>query len=146
MDEPLSRYKIATEAGDVEGIVATLADDVEVVSPISGRMVFRGREDVGFLLAAVYGSLRGLRWTRVVGEGEHRVVLGHARIGPLRLTDAMVFDLAADGRIRRISPHLRPWLALTLFALVLGPKVARRPGVIRRALLGGRGAAPPGEG
>jgi hypothetical protein len=43
---------------------------------------------------------------------------------------------AADGRIRRISPHLRPWLALTLFALVLGPQAARRPGMIRRALRG----------
>ena len=41
-----------------------------------------------------------------------------------------------DGRIRRIGPHLRPWLALTLFALVLGPKVGRRPGVVWRALRG----------
>jgi hypothetical protein len=46
----------------------------------------------------------------------------------------MVFDLAEDGRIRRIWPHLRPWLALTLFAVIVGPKLARRPDVIRRAL------------
>lgn len=37
----------------------------------------------------------------------------------------MVVELAPDGRIRKVSPHLRPWLAL--FALVLGPKVARHP-------------------
>jgi hypothetical protein len=48
----------------------------------------------------------------------------------------MVFELAPDGRIRRIGPHLRPWLALTVFAARLGPKVARRPGVIGRALRG----------
>jgi hypothetical protein len=52
----------------------------------------------------------------------------------VRLTDAMVFELAPDGRIRRIGPHLRPWLALTLFALVIGPQVGRRPGMIWRAL------------
>jgi hypothetical protein len=52
------------------------------------------------------------------------------------MTDAMVFELAPDGRIRKISPHLRPWLALTVFAAVLGPKVARRPGSVRRALRG----------
>lgn len=62
------------------------------------------------------------------------MVLGEARIGPVRLTDAMVFHLDGDGRIRRISPHLRPWLALTLFAAVLGPKVAPHKGVVRRAL------------
>jgi hypothetical protein len=69
-----------------------------------------------------------------VGDGAERVAVGEARILGVRMTDAMVFDLAADGRIRRIGPHLRPWLALTLFALVLGPKVARHPGVVRRAL------------
>jgi hypothetical protein len=137
MDDHLSRYLSASEAGDASGIVSTLAPDVEVVSPISGRMVFRGRDDCGFLLAAVYGSLNGLRWTQALGEGKDRVVIGHARIGPVRMIDAMVFELAPDGRIRRISPHLRPWLALTLLALVLGPQVARRPGVIWRALRAG---------
>jgi hypothetical protein len=136
MDDSVARYRTASEAGDVEGIMATLAPDVEVVSPISGRMVFRGRDDVRVLFGAVYGSLRELRWTQTVGEGRHRVVVGQARIGPVQMTDAMVFELAADGRIRRVSPHLRPWLALTLFALVLGPKVGRRPGVVWRALAG----------
>ena len=136
MDDALSRYLSSSEAADIDGVMSALTDDVEVISPISGRMVFRGRDDVAALLGAVYGSLQGLRWTEVIGEGEHRVALGHARLGPVRMTDAMVFELDSDGRIRRIGPHLRPWLALTLFALVLGPKIARRPGVVRRALTG----------
>ena len=135
-DDAVARYCAASVAGDTAALVQTLADDVEVVSPISGRMVFRGRDDVAHLLGAVYGSLSDLRWTDQVGEGEVRVALGETRIGPVRMTDAMVFHLAPDGRIRRVSPHLRPWLALTLFAAVLGPKVARRPGVVRRALRG----------
>lgn len=134
MDDGLSRYLSASEAGDIDGVMSALTDDVEVVSPISGRMVFRGRDDVGVLLGAVLGSLKELRWTGVVGEGEQRVALGRTRIGPVRMTDAMVFELAPDGRIRKISPHLRPWLALTLLAMVLAPKVGRRPGVFWRAL------------
>jgi hypothetical protein len=136
MDDALSRYLAATEAGDVDGFMEALAPDVEVVSPISGRMVFRGHEDVRILLSAVYGTLTGLRWTRSVGNGESRVAVGEARILGVGMTDAMVFDLGADGRIQRISPHLRPWLALTLFALVLGPKIARHPAIVRRALAG----------
>jgi hypothetical protein len=46
----------------------------------------------------------------------------------------MVFELDDDGRIARIRPHLRPWLALTVLALRLGPTIARRPGVVWRAL------------
>ena len=134
--DTVSRFCTATEAGDVDAFMATLTDDVEVVSPISGRMVFRGRDDARHVLGGVYRLIRDLRWTDVVGDGDVRVVLGETRIGPVRMTDAMVFQLAPDGRIRRISPHLRPWLALTLFAAALGPRVARRPGVIRRALRG----------
>ncbi len=138
MEDAVSRYLTATEAGDVDGFMETLAPEVEVVSPISGRMVFRGHDDVRVLLSAVYGSLTDLRWTEMVGDGERRVAVGEARILGVRMTDAMVFDLESDGRIRRISPHLRPWLALTLFAVVLGPKVARHPALIRRALAAGR--------
>jgi hypothetical protein len=134
MDDAVSRYRAATEAGDVDGFMETLTPDVEVVSPLSGRMVFRGADDVRVLLGAVYGSLSGLRWTKTVGDAESCVIVGEARVAGVRMTDAMVLDLAPDGRIRRISPHLRPWLALTLFALVLGPKVAVHPAMIRRAL------------
>jgi hypothetical protein len=137
MDDAVSRYCVATVAGDVDGFMATMTPDVEVVSPISGRMVFRGQDDVRFLLGAVYGTLNGLRWTTTVGDGESSVAVGEARVAGVGMTDAMVFQLAPDGRIQRIGPHLRPWLALTLFALLLGPKVAMRPGVIRRALAAG---------
>jgi len=137
MDDAVERYRAASEANDMEALAATLAPDVEVVSPISGRMVFRGGDDVGALLGAVYGTVSGLRWTKSIGDGDQRVLYGEMRILGIRMTDAMLFELAPDGHaIRRISPHLRPWLALTLFALVLGPKVARRPGAVRRALAG----------
>ncbi len=135
--DSISRYRSASEAGDIPGLMEATRPDVEVVSPISGRMVFKGRDDVEFLLSAVYGTLSGLRWKQEIGEGAHRVLYGEAKLGPVRMTDAMVFELDGDGRIRRISPHLRPWLALTLFAIVLGPRVGFRPGVVWRALRAG---------
>jgi len=136
MDDAVSRYRAASEGGDIDGIMATMSPDVELVSPISGRMVFRGEDDVRLLLRGVYGSLKGLRWTDALGDGERRVIVGEAKLLGVRLTDAMVFDLAPDGRIRRVGPHIRPWLALTLFALVLGPKIGIHPGVVARALRG----------
>jgi hypothetical protein len=133
----VSHYRSASEAGDIAGLMEAMAPDVELVSPISGRMVFKGDQDVELLLRAVYGSLKDLRWKQTLGEGEHRVIYGEARLLGVRMTDAMVFELDDEGRIRRISPHLRPWLALTLFAVVLGPKVGIRPGVVWRALRNG---------
>lgn len=134
MQDAVARYKAASVACDIDALMETLTPDVEVVSPISGRMVFRGHEDARFLLTAVYGSIRDLAWRSEVGDEKLRVVVGDARVGPFYLGDAMVCELAQDGRIRRVSPHLRPWLGLSMLALTLGPQVARRPGVIVRAL------------
>jgi SnoaL-like domain len=134
MDDAVARYRSASEANDIDALMSTLATDVELVSPISGRMVFRGLDDIRILLTAVYRSLNGFRWSTETGDEAVRVVIGEGRIGPVKLGDAMVFDLAEDGRIRRIRPHLRPWLGLSLFALRLGPAVARHPGMVLRAL------------
>ncbi len=134
MEDAVARYGAATERGDIAALMQTLAPNPELISPISGRMVFRGTRDIEILATAVYGSLRGLRWGEPVGEGSMRVLVGEGRIGPVKLGDAMVFELACDGRIRTIRPHLRPWLALTVLALRLGPKLGRHPGVLWRAL------------
>jgi hypothetical protein len=136
MDDAIDRYRRASEAGDIESLAATLSEDIEFVSPLSGRMVFRGADDVTLLATEVYGLMRGFRWAEEFGDGDRRVLIGEGRIGPLRMTDAMAFELAVDGRIARIRPHLRPWLATTCFALALVPKMAPHPGVLLRALRG----------
>ena len=134
MEDAVDRYRAARGEADVAALMEALTPDVEVVSPLSGRLVFRGQDDVRVVLGAVYGTIAQLTWHESLGDGTTRVVLGEARIGPLRMTDAAVLELAPDGRIRRISPHLRPWLAVTLFALKMAVKVGRRPGVVLRAL------------
>src|SRR5262245_63429330 len=101
----------ATRARDVDRIVSTLAPDAELFSPLSGRMVFRGRDDLRALLGAVYGGLSNLVWREVVGEGATRVAVSDARIAGVGITDEMLLELDDDGMILRIRPHLRPLLA-----------------------------------
>jgi hypothetical protein len=133
VEDAVACYRTASEANDIDGLIAALSPDVELVSPLSGRLVFRGQDDLRVLLSAVYGGMNGLRWRQEVGDGATRVVLGDGMVGPFRLADAMVCELAEDGRIRRIRPYLRPWLSLTFLALMLAPKMARHPGVMVRA-------------
>jgi hypothetical protein len=131
--DAVAEYLAASEANDIERLLATLTEDAEVVSPLSARLVFRGRDDVRVLLGAVYGTLAGLRWHGELGDHSRGFAIGRARVGPLQIDDAMVFELAADGRIERVRPHLRPWLATTLFALTLGVRLVRHPTVLWRA-------------
>jgi hypothetical protein len=133
VDDAIARYRTASEKNDMDGLMATLAPDAELISPLSGRLVFRGHDDLRVLLSAVYGDMKGWRWREELGDGTARVVLGDGSIGPFTLADAMVCELDAEGQIRRIRPYLRPWLALTFLALKLAPKIGRHPGVIVRA-------------
>jgi ketosteroid isomerase-like protein len=130
----VDRYLAAAQSNDIDSLAETLADDAELVSPLSGRMVFRGREDLRVLLRVVYGSLRSTTWQAPVRDGNRCVVLGESRVGPAHRYDVTVFELAEDGRIQRIRPFVRPWLALSVDALVVGPKMALHLGVVWRSL------------
>jgi hypothetical protein len=132
--DAVATFLEATQRNDVDRMISVLSPDAELVSPLSGRMVFRGRDDLRVLLTAVYGGLKDLRWQNVIGEGLTRVAVSEARIAGFTITDAMVLELDDAGRITRIRPHLRPWLAITVFAVLLVPRIASHPGVVRRAL------------
>jgi hypothetical protein len=136
MSDAVSIYRRASEANDIDALLGSLAPGAELVSPLSGRFVFRGEDDLRILLGAVYGGMSDLTWHEEVGDGATRVVLGDGKVGPFKLADAMVLELADDGLIRRIRPYLRPWLGLSFLALMLGPKIGRHPRLLLRAARG----------
>jgi hypothetical protein len=132
--ETLAEFRAASEANDLDRFVATLAPDAELVSPLLAHGVIRGKDDLRLLFGAVYGSVTGVRWTEEFRDESRALMIATAKIGPFAIDDAMLFELDPDGRIRRLRPHLRPWVATTWFALVVGARLARHPGVIWRAM------------
>lgn len=134
--DSVAEFCAATKAADFDAMTETLTPDATLTSPLSGRLVFRGKDDLRILLTAAYGGLANLQWTEQIGDGSRRVLLAEATVGPFRLTEALVLELAEDGRIRALSPHLRPWLTLTALAIWLAPRLLRHPGVLRRAMRG----------
>jgi hypothetical protein len=113
---------------------STLAADVTLPSPLIGRAVFKGRDDVLALLRIVYSLLGAVRWQAPVGEGSRWVGLTETRVAGMRIDDAMVFELDGEGMIVQLRPHLRPLLATIVFFLLIGPRVAPQPGLLLRAL------------
>ncbi|WP_338783606.1 nuclear transport factor 2 family protein [Streptomyces sp. DG1A-41] len=131
----VGRFCAAVAAGDVDAVIETMAEDAEMVTPLSSRVVIRGRDDLRAVFAAFLPSLsRDLNWRLRIGNADTTVAVAEARLGGVRVEDAMLIEQDADGRIRRVTPHVRPWLGLTVSAIVLGPKLMRHPGVVRRAM------------
>ncbi|MGX1810508.1 nuclear transport factor 2 family protein [Nocardia sp. NPDC055321] len=134
MDDHLAQFCAAATARDFDTMMKAVAPDAVLVSPLAGKAVFAGHDDLRVLLTAVYSALSDTRWEPQIGTGDRRAVLSHAKLGPFRITDAMIVELDDQGRIRRIAPHLRPWLALTAFAVRMLPTMVRHSAVFRRAL------------
>jgi hypothetical protein len=136
----VEHYRSASQANDIDMIMESLSRDVEVASPIVGRMLFRGQRDVRILFSAVYSLATDLEWHRELVAEQTHVLVGELNVGPFRLSDAMVLDVDDDGHICRVTPHLRPWLGLTVFAICLGTRLIMTPSVLWRAIVSKRPA------
>ncbi|MGW4126378.1 nuclear transport factor 2 family protein [Nocardia sp. NPDC004711] len=132
-DDVIARFCAATTTGDVDAVIGTLAADAELVSPLAGHAVFRGHDDLRVVFSILLPALTGFTWYHVVRGDSTAVAVAEARVLGVRIGDAMMIEQDTDGRIRRLTPHVRPWLGLTLLAVVLGPKLVRHPAVVRRA-------------
>ena len=134
VDDAVVRFLAATEANDMAGLASTLAPDVTLPSPLIGSAVFKGRDDVVGVLSVVYATIRDVHWEAPIGQGMQRLAVAEARVAGLRIGDAMVFEVGADGLITRVRPHLRPLLATFVLFLMIGPRVATNPGLLLRAV------------
>lgn len=134
-DDLVGSFLTAVATGDLNGLMDTMADNAEMVTPLSSRAVIRGRDDLRLVFAAFLPVLsQDLHWRIRVGDGRTTVAVANARIGGVSVEDAMLIEQDADGRILRVTPHVRPWLGLTVSALVMGPKLAAHPQVMLRAM------------
>jgi hypothetical protein len=68
VEDAIAIYRAGTEANDLDRFMSAIAPDGELHSPLSGRMVFKGSDDLRVLLGAVYSTLRDLRWNEEVGD------------------------------------------------------------------------------
>lgn len=126
----------ATEAHDVEGIIALLAPDVVLRSPISGRVRFAGRETVADLLRVVFGVLADIRFYETVGEGERtQVLFWRGRVLGLPLEEANLIRLDAQGRVAEMTLFMRPLVSLSALAVAVAPRLLTHRGPARRAFL-----------
>lgn len=134
-DGPVARFLAAVAAGDLDGVIDTMTENAEMVTPLSNRAVILGRDDLRAVFAAFLPVLsQDLNWRFRVGSADKIVAVADARIGGVHVEDAMLIERDTDGRIRRVTPHVRPWLGLTMSALVMGPRLMKHPGVLRRAM------------
>jgi hypothetical protein len=118
-------FRRAAEAKDVELMLETLREDVELHSPVLFRG-FEGREAVGMILTHVAATLEDLTYVDEAVGGDGTVVLRFkANVGDLELEGIDYLTLDEDGRVADLTVFMRPMRALTAF----NAQMAERLGV-----------------
>jgi hypothetical protein len=117
-------FRRAAEAKDLDLLVGTLREDVELHSPILFRG-FEGREIVTQVLTHVAATLEDLTYVDELHEGNTVALRFKARVGDRELEGIDFLELDDEGQVAVLTVFMRPMSALTAF----NEQMAERLGV-----------------
>ena len=120
-------FRRAAEAKDLDLLVETLREDVELHSPILFRG-FEGREIVTQVLTHVAATLEGLTYVDELHEGDTVCLRFKAHVGDRELEGIDFLELDEDGRVAVLTVFMRPMSALTAFNEQMMERLGVNPG------------------
>jgi SnoaL-like protein len=123
--------RAAFEARDHDAIVAALAPDVVLRSPIF-EVPFSGIDEAGDLFAVLLDVLWPITYVDEIPGDPHVLhFTGEIKGRQLEGVDLLRFD--EDGKVREVTVFFRPFPGFAAFMSETGPKLARRRGGAGRA-------------
>lgn len=128
---PTHPFRAAAQAGDLDALIATLAPDVVLHSPVTFRP-YVGRETVGGVLRFVSEAFDGWHCTGELHDaGGVEGFRFRTRIGDRQIEGLDLLTLGPDGLVTELTVLIRPLSGLVALAQTIGPKVQAaglRPG------------------
>jgi hypothetical protein len=122
----VSAFREAAERRELEPLLATLAPDVVIRSPVSERLSFEGIEQARELFGVVFEELGEFTYTDEFEAADARVLVYRGHLAGEQIEEVQLLRLAADGKIRELTFFIRPLPGLAGVAAGLAPRFARR--------------------
>jgi hypothetical protein len=123
MSTAASDFRAAIERRDLDGMVATLADDVVLHSPVSFKP-FEGKEAVAGLFEILLRIFEDFRYTdELPGEEVHALIF-RARVGDREVEGLDLVRPGPDGRILDFTVMVRPLTGVVALAEAVGAQLA----------------------
>ena len=120
-------YRAAVETQDVDRLIATLAEDVVMRSPISSLAQLEGHAAIRDVLSVVFAQIADPRFVAELGTGDHeRSLFLRSRVGSQKLEEAVWLRFDEHGLISELTLFIRPVAALTALMAAIGPPLAAR--------------------
>lgn len=126
MSAVADRFRAGVEAGDLDAMVACLADDVVFHSPVTFK-AFETKPVVGHVLGAVMTVFEDFRYvTQLDGEGADALHFV-ARVGEREVEGIDLVRENADGLIDDFTVLVRPLSGLQALAAAMAEKLGASP-------------------
>jgi hypothetical protein len=123
MSTAASDFRAAIERRDLDDMIATLADDVVLHSPVSFKP-FEGKEAVAGLFEILLRTFEDFRYTdELPGEEVHALIF-RARVGDRDIEGLDLVRPGADGRIVDFTVMVRPLTGVVALAEAVGAQLA----------------------
>jgi hypothetical protein len=98
--EIAKNYMALQGAGDVDGAVALLADDVTISNPMSGTTTGKDAAAAGMRNRPGGGAAPGITWREPVADGENVKIVGDGSpFGPVRI----LISFTGDDKIQKVD-------------------------------------------
>ena len=140
--EPVANWKEANERGDAAAALRSLSPEVELISPLTARYTFNGREQLNDVLTSAFEVISDISFHTDLGDATARALFYRGRVAGVELEEAQLLRLDDDGLIRELTLFGRPLHALTSVMADIGPRIFRRQGQDRVASFAGAAIAP----
>lgn len=126
-EEQVAAFRVAVEAGDLDGVLATFAEDITFSNPVTFRP-FEGKETMAFVVPRVLEVWKDLRYVaELEGHGFVGLVFD-ARVGDRAARGIDLLRFGDDGLIAEIAVMVRPLSALQALAAEMEKALASRNG------------------
>ncbi len=122
-------FRAAVEAGDLEGAVALLADDVVFRSPVV-HTPYEGRDTVAVILRAVSEVFEDFRYETEIGapDAPDHALVFRARVGDRDVQGCDFLHTRPDGMIDHFTVMVRPMSGMHALAEAMRAKLEAAAG------------------
>ena len=118
-------FRQAVEANDLAAVAALLADDVVFHSPVSHKP-YRGREQVGWILATVATVFEDFTYIAEAENGRQSMLRFRAHIGDRQLEGVDLIERDEAGKVAALTVMVRPLSALQALGEAMRARFAAR--------------------
>jgi hypothetical protein len=128
-------FRVAMEARDLGAIVESFAPDAVLRSPLTEKLAFTGREQIGTVTAVILEVFRDLHYTYEVRQDDIAFLVSRARVGDQDIEVADHMRLGPDGKIQEMTVFFRPLPATAAAQRLIAAGLGRRRSPARAAVM-----------